>query len=92
MVLGLPSIVFEDGGGLPEHIENGKTGFIVSSVLELGKRMNDLLRSPELRARIGPAAANSMRERYTVKAMLQRYNSLYRDALSKGAPGSVAGT
>jgi glycosyltransferase involved in cell wall biosynthesis len=83
MSQGVPGIVFHDGGGLSEHVEHGKSGFIVSSMEELANRLEELIRSPELRKLLGHHAAESMRSRYTLEAMAQGYESLYRASLGR---------
>ena len=35
MAAGLPTVVFADGGGLVEHIDDGQTGFVVADQKEL---------------------------------------------------------
>lgn len=81
MAMGLPSIVFEDGGGLTEHIQDGRSGFVVNSVEHLTARLRQLIAAPDLRDRLGSAASAAVRERYTLEAMVKRYDALYDAAL-----------
>jgi glycosyltransferase involved in cell wall biosynthesis len=77
MGVGIPTIVFADGGGLVEHIENGRDGFIVGDVPELASVIRDLAADPALRARIAAAARDAMHERYSLSSMITRYSALY---------------
>jgi glycosyltransferase involved in cell wall biosynthesis len=81
MAVGLPTIVFRDGGGLIEHIEDGQTGFLVGSANELTDRLRSLLADPNLRKEIGLKAARHVRETYTLEAMVRRYDAIYSRAL-----------
>lgn len=77
MGVGLPTIVFRDGGGLPEHIEHGRTGFIVNDVDDLAHTLARLVASPEERQRIGSDAYSTIRKRYSLDAMVEGYRKLY---------------
>ena len=77
MGVGLPTIVFRDGGGLPEHIEHGTTGFIVNDVDDLATTLQRLIEDPEERRRIGASAHSGIRARYSLDAMVAGYRKLY---------------
>jgi len=79
---GLPTIVFSDGGGLLEHINNAQTGFIVSSTEELSARLTDLALHPELRLRLGNAASEYVTRRYSYENLVASYDDLYDELLS----------
>lgn len=81
MHMGLPSIVFRDGGGLTEHIEDGSSGFIVGSIQELSDRIRQLIENLPLRKRLGEAGKQAVHEKYALEAMIARYDNLYRTAL-----------
>ncbi len=83
MATGLPCLVFQDGGGLTEHVDDGRSGFVVRDVEELALRLRQLILDPELRARLGEASGVAVRERYSIKAMVGRYDRLYASALLK---------
>lgn len=85
MGMGLPTIVFADGGGLVEHIEDGVTGRLVRDVAELAGALDHLAGSAADRSRLGEAAKAAMRERYNPARMAERYLELYRGALSRAA-------
>jgi glycosyltransferase involved in cell wall biosynthesis len=77
MGVGLPTIVFADGGGLTEHIVDGETGFVVRDQAELVRRVAELALDDKLRAQIGAAAREAVRLRYSMDAMVDRYLELY---------------
>jgi glycosyltransferase involved in cell wall biosynthesis len=86
MALGLPTIIFADGGGMVEHIEEGDTGFIVEDEDELTARIKILMEDPDLRARMGARGSAAVRERYTPATAATAYRSLYAAALeARGA-------
>ena len=65
MAAGLPTVVFADGGGLVEHIDDGETGFIVADQHELEATLGRLLSDVELRRRTGERARRAVRSRYS---------------------------
>jgi glycosyltransferase involved in cell wall biosynthesis len=77
MALGLPTIVFADGGGMVEHIEPDATGFVVADESELVRVVRRLLAEPELGQRIGARGRATARDRYTVEAAARGYKRLY---------------
>ncbi len=52
---GTPAVVW-NAPGLRETVRHGETGFIVESVEETARRLLEILRSPDLRDRLGRAA------------------------------------
>jgi glycosyltransferase involved in cell wall biosynthesis len=86
MALGLPTIIFADGGGMVEHIEDGSTGFIVKDDEELIARITVLMEDPDLRAQMGTRGQASVRERYTPGRSASAYRAVYFAALrARGA-------
>jgi L-malate glycosyltransferase len=83
MGMGLPTIVFADGGGTTEHIESGTTGFIVEDDDDLRRTLTRLLDDPQLRAAVGAAGRAVVRERYTPAAAARRYERLYEQAVGR---------
>ncbi len=77
MGVGIPTIVFADGGGLLEHVDNGVTGYVVRDVPELAARLDMLAADPLLRRTIGDAARREMLDRYSPERMVERYSRLY---------------
>ena len=81
MGVGVPTIVFADGGGLIEHVTHSKTGLVVSSVEELAKALAMLEADPRLRGALGAAGRDFVRGTYTLDAVFERYAALYGRAL-----------
>jgi len=87
MAVGLPTLVFQDGGGLPEHIQHMQTGFIVNSVEALATELRRLLDAPELRRDVGINAARYVRDKYSLQSMVRTYDAFYQHVLDRnGAP------
>lgn len=85
MGVGLPSIVFDDGGGMPEHIDDGQTGFVVSDEDALARTVRRLISDPPLRRRIGVKAMSEVRRRYTTASALTSYLEFYRRSAAANA-------
>ena len=83
MGLGLPTIIFADGGGTTEHIEDGRTGFVVNDEAGLRDILVRLMDDRDLRASIGAAASTAVRERYTPEKAARRYEQLYAAAVER---------
>ncbi len=73
MEQGLP-VVTTDAGGVAEAVVDGETGFVVTRDLERGalaaalaERAAALLDDPALRARMGAAGAQRVRDHFTVE-------------------------
>ena len=63
-------------GGIRQQIEDGKSGFLVSSVDEAAERIVRLLRDPDLRDRMGNAARERVRERFLFTRTVEQYLDL----------------
>ena len=85
MALGVPTLVFSDGGGLVEHIDDGETGFIVSNQGELEETLRRLVADPDLGYSIGASGRAAVRGRYTPERSADGYEELYNSALSHNA-------
>ncbi len=88
MAAGKPPVVTEVGG-IPEVVSDGETGFAVppANPEALADRVIRLLESPSVAARMGACARRSIRERFSLQAMVAAYRDVYRTALvvpSKG--------
>ena len=92
MGVGLPTVVFSDGGGLVEHVQDGETGFVVDTVSELAQSLRQLAMNAEERADLGRAARVAVRKKYGLAAMVARYDDLYGELSQTSAPLSVAPT
>lgn len=85
MGMGITSLVFSDGGGMVEHIDQGVTGFIVDDVDHLGRVLHDIADKPDLRHDIGARARARMRLKYSLDGVVQRYERLYGSAMKVAA-------
>ena len=85
MVAGVPPVVFADSPGLAEHIEHGRTGFIVETLEELTAVLERLRADPALRKAIGQDASAGIRARYTLARSARAYEALYESAMERSA-------
>jgi len=75
---GLPVIAF-DNGAMRETIIHGETGFVVKSVDEV----EELIKTNAV-AKISPEACRKNAERFSVKHMIDSYESLCKEAIEGG--------
>ena len=80
----IPTIVFEDGGGMVEHIDPGETGFVVADQPELETTVRRLLADTALAERVGSRGRAAIRARYTARHSAHTYKELYTSALRGG--------
>jgi glycosyltransferase involved in cell wall biosynthesis len=71
-------------GGIPEQVEPGVTGFLVSAgdVSELSNRIGDLLLDSALRHRMGQAGAARAAQLYDLRRQVDTYLNWYEDILA----------
>jgi len=81
MGVGLPTIVFSDGGGLTEHVTDRVTGRVVGDVQELAEAITELAGDEILRRRLGEEGLRHVRAEYSLDRMAERYEALYQTAL-----------
>ena len=84
MGVGLPTIVFADGGGLTEHVTDGETGLVVRNADELAGSLVTLKNDGRLRKAVGTAGRSFARDMYSLDAMFERYAALY-NSVANGA-------
>ncbi|MEP7217881.1 MAG: glycosyltransferase [Bacteroidota bacterium] len=85
MGVGLPTIVFADGGGLVEHIDDGVTGFLARDVDDLTAKLETLIADRALRTGMGERALRAIHDKYSLEAMVERYGRLYNgDSARRG--------
>jgi glycosyltransferase involved in cell wall biosynthesis len=84
MGVGVPTIVFADGGGLTEHVTDRETGLVVRNVDELAASLVDLKNDSLFRKALGSAGRTFVRHTYSLDAMYERYAALYR-SVARGA-------
>ena len=80
MALGVPTIVFADGGGLLEHVVGGETGFVVGDLDGLTATIARLRDDPALASEVGARGRAFVRDRYTVARAVAGFTELYRTA------------
>ena len=82
MACGKPVIVTA-GGGAPEAVEEGRSGFVVppSDPFILAERLNRLAGDPALRKTMGAAARNRAETRFGLEQNARRTQDLYRSIL-----------
>lgn len=71
------AVVGGNVGGIKRQIEDGVTGFLVSSVEECAARVVRLIKDEALRRRVGEAARESVRRRYLMSRLLEQHLDLY---------------
>lgn len=79
MAAGLP-VIATDGGGTPEIIEDGKTGFIVEpgNSAKAAAILTKLLADKTLKKSIGESARDRVRTHFSLDAMTFEYLRLYK--------------
>ncbi|MDD5301905.1 MAG: glycosyltransferase [Elusimicrobia bacterium] len=84
MALGLP-VVASAVDGVPEVVENGKTGVLVppASPAALAKALKDLAGDPGRRAALGAAAHAAVMEKFTLRRMMDEYHDAYTAVVAR---------
>jgi glycosyltransferase involved in cell wall biosynthesis len=85
MAAGLP-VVGSAVGGVPELVEDGKTGWLVPprDVEALASRIRLLLNNPEQRLAMGAAAQRRVRDHFSLAQMVESFGKLYDELLTRG--------
>ena len=83
MASGLPTIV-PNGGGIPEAVDDGKTGFIypVGDAAALAARVVELSRAPERAKQMGVAARQAAVDRFDAHRYVDNLYAAYAASLS----------
>ena len=68
-----------DVGGIPLQIEDGKTGYLVSSPEECARRSVEILSDPELGKRLARAGKEHARENFLTPRLLRDWLGLFGD-------------
>lgn len=86
MACALPSIV-SDAGGNVDLIEPGVAGLVADAAtpVDLATQLTHMLRDPALRQRCGVAARRIVCERYSLQAVVDRYEALYYQLAARTA-------
>jgi len=84
---GLPTVAFEDGMGVSQQIESGKTGILVppgpderAANWRFAGEVATLLREPARRQALGQAARHASHERSRVEHAVSRYYTAFESA------------
>lgn len=77
-------------GGIPLQIEDGRSGFLVSSTAQCAQRIDTLLSQPDLGQQLGRAAKERVRERFLTPRLLRDHLRIMTDQLAPArADGAV---
>jgi glycosyltransferase involved in cell wall biosynthesis len=84
MRAGLP-VVATSVNGIPEEIENGKTGLLVprQDAKALAEALLKLIQSPEIRQQMGEAAREKFLREFTIDRMIGEIKNVYESVLKK---------
>jgi trehalose synthase len=66
-----------DVGGIPLQVEDGRTGYLVSSPAECAERTIEVLREPELGKRLGRAGKEHVREHFLTPRLLRDWLRIF---------------
>ncbi len=83
MAYGVP-VVASKVGGLPEVVDDGKTGFLmpVGDVDGMAHRVLDILNDPSLAKAMGDNGRQRAKDLFTVDRILPQYEAFYADVLA----------
>jgi trehalose synthase len=70
-------VVAGDVGGIPLQVEDGETGYLVSSPEEAAERTLSVLQDPELAKRLGRAGKEHARERFLTPRLLRDWLGVF---------------
>jgi trehalose synthase len=71
------AVIGGDCGGIRHQIEDGRNGFLVSTIAEAAERIVELVRDADLRHRIGTAARETVRSRFLMSRLAEQYLDLF---------------
>lgn len=69
-------VIGGDVGGIRYQIQDGVSGFLVSSIEEASKRIVQLIQDKDLRQRMGQEARESVKQRFLMIRLLEQYLDL----------------
>jgi trehalose synthase len=68
-----------DVGGIPLQVQDGQTGYLVSSAGECAERSLEILREPALGRRLGRAGKEHVRQNFLTPRLLRDWLRIFRD-------------
>jgi trehalose synthase len=68
-----------DVGGIPLQVQDGETGFLVSSPAECADRSLRVLREPDLGKRLGRAGKEHVRKHFLTPRLLRDWLKIFRE-------------
>jgi trehalose synthase len=71
------AVIGGDCGGIRHQIEDGRNGFLVSSVPQAAERIVQLVQDADLRRRLGQAARETVRSRFLMSRLAEQYLDLF---------------
>ncbi|MDF1561318.1 MAG: glycosyltransferase [Bacteroidales bacterium] len=92
MALGKP-VIATSGGGTPELVMDGITGFLVppKNPEVMAERMEKLIDENNLRKEMGEAGKEHIKTRFSIDRMAGRYLDLYKEVAHRNGKLSIAG-
>jgi trehalose synthase len=84
------AVIGGDCGGIRHQITDGINGFRVATVEQAAQRIVQLLRDPDLRYRLGDAARDSVRAKFLMSRLVERYLDLFAGFEPRFALRSIA--
>jgi glycosyltransferase involved in cell wall biosynthesis len=83
MACGVP-VVASSVGGIPEQVDDGVTGLLIPAQNAdlMAQSANSLLRDSALREKMGEAAINRVKDRFTLARQVEQYLHWYEEILS----------
>ena len=86
MALGKP-VIATAGGGTPELVENGKTGFLIkdNNPKEIAQRIIELIDNPARAGKMGAGGSHRIREKFSMKKIVTDHLKLYTSLQGKFA-------
>lgn len=92
MAAALP-VVVTSVGGIPEVVAEEETGlFVTQEPSSIAAALRTLLENPARSRSMGKKGRQLIEERFDIRTVARRYESLYRTLLSKTSPGPSFGT
>jgi len=82
-------VIGGDAGGIRVQINDGVSGFLVSSPEQCAQRLVELLKDEALSARIGEAARESVRQRFLLPRLALDYLSIARTHVNGRLPAAA---